>query len=627
MKIKYYIDMDGVLAKWNSRVSIEDTFKKGYFLNVEPDQLAINYVTELINRGEDVCVLSHAYQNGYAESEKKQWLIDNGLGNIPCIFVPYGMPKLNFVTLFPDTTNILIDDFSKNLHEWEEIKNNIGIKYYNGINGNHGTWKGNCINPELAPMRNKDEQKGEHTKMKIEESEKEMLDISYYRMFISLEDDIKSYIKYQNMIKNADDKELIQYYTEAKYNYLERIDNSVWWAFNDNMDIVDDDEGRLNYSVVKRYFVDNEIEENKSLEVNDGNILHILREMKIKRFLYDLRYKVAHDNYYKALGFDKEKVDNRIKVINHKFDKEHEYLRDKEDGMYDNGVPQYSAYYEDDELSLAEERFEKRVRFYRTTGIVPSTIISEIELEMKNITGYLNHETLGQLNIYKTPLDYDGNKNYALLKIENKPSAPFIVADWDDVKEGKLQEYNYYAFNDYKDAENCFKIETELNTNYYRVVSLMSAYEGMIWRGLAADDGQNLYTDDLDKLINENNYELNLIENIDKRNEEDRIRMSYDLKTNTFKYYLNDKLIAQESYCLDDLEKDLSYEDYNIFYDATLDKVDEYRKGEEVEGTIFFRDEENTNELIPNTDSLEMLKEEVEEKELSHEDDFDDLPF
>ncbi len=157
MKIKYYIDMDGVLAKWNSRVSIEDTFKKGYFLNVEPDQLAINYVTELINRGEDVCVLSHAYQNGYAESEKKQWLIDNGLGNIPCIFVPYGMPKLNFVTLFPDTTNILIDDFSKNLHEWEEIKNNIGIKYYNGINGNHGTWKGNCINPELAPMRNKDE--------------------------------------------------------------------------------------------------------------------------------------------------------------------------------------------------------------------------------------------------------------------------------------------------------------------------------------------------------------------------------------------------------------------------------------------------------------------------------------
>lgn len=155
MKIKYYIDMDGVLAKWNTKVSIEDTFKKGYFLNVEPDPIALSYIKKLINRGEDVNILSHAYQNGYAEMEKRQWLINNGLGSVPYVFVPYGTPKLDYVMLMPDTTNILIDDFSKNLREWEERENNIGIKYYNGINGNHGTWKGNCINSELNPFNNK----------------------------------------------------------------------------------------------------------------------------------------------------------------------------------------------------------------------------------------------------------------------------------------------------------------------------------------------------------------------------------------------------------------------------------------------------------------------------------------
>lgn len=35
----------------------------------------------------------------------------------------------------------LFDDFSRNLHEWKSAGGK-GIKCYNGLNGNHGTWAG-----------------------------------------------------------------------------------------------------------------------------------------------------------------------------------------------------------------------------------------------------------------------------------------------------------------------------------------------------------------------------------------------------------------------------------------------------------------------------------------------------
>ena len=82
--------------------------------------------------------------------------------------MPYGVPKLDYIILREDTTNILIDDFSKNLHEWEKGKNNIGIKYYNGINGNHGTWKGNSINPELNPLKANDSMQNDEQNIDFE---------------------------------------------------------------------------------------------------------------------------------------------------------------------------------------------------------------------------------------------------------------------------------------------------------------------------------------------------------------------------------------------------------------------------------------------------------------------------
>lgn len=56
------------------------------------------------------------------------------------IFTPCGACKADYVKT--SGLNILIDDYTKNLLEWEnQGRNFLGIKFDNGINGNIGKWK------------------------------------------------------------------------------------------------------------------------------------------------------------------------------------------------------------------------------------------------------------------------------------------------------------------------------------------------------------------------------------------------------------------------------------------------------------------------------------------------------
>lgn len=135
-----YIDMDGVLAKWNSKATVADTHKPGYFLNREEEPGIKDLIRYLTVKGYEVRILTAAYKDGTARTDKSRWLEDHGI-DVPVIFVPYGQNKADYAT---DKQNFLIDDYSKNLREWESA-GNIGIKYYNGINGNFGTWHGHSI--------------------------------------------------------------------------------------------------------------------------------------------------------------------------------------------------------------------------------------------------------------------------------------------------------------------------------------------------------------------------------------------------------------------------------------------------------------------------------------------------
>lgn len=149
MESVIYIDMDGVLAKWNTAASIEDTYQPGYFLMREAEA-SIKALLQLLQyKGYNVCLLTAAYEEGTAKADKRQWTFKNNI-NVPICFVPYGKNKANYVD--KSMKNILIDDFTKNLREWESA-GNIGIKFYNGINGTHGTWNGYNINHRMSSYK------------------------------------------------------------------------------------------------------------------------------------------------------------------------------------------------------------------------------------------------------------------------------------------------------------------------------------------------------------------------------------------------------------------------------------------------------------------------------------------
>ena len=142
-----YIDMDGVFAKWNTSATVEDTHKKGYFAEREPEEKMVSLVKTLRKLGVNVCVLSAAYPNGYAAAEKSDWLdriFDKALDRI---FVPYGQNKADYIS--SNAESILIDDYSENLREWEK-SGSKAVKFYNGINGTKGTWKGKSINLAMS---------------------------------------------------------------------------------------------------------------------------------------------------------------------------------------------------------------------------------------------------------------------------------------------------------------------------------------------------------------------------------------------------------------------------------------------------------------------------------------------
>ena len=144
-----YFDMDGVLAKWGN-VSLEDTYKPGYFANRPTETKAAKLIRLLEEKGHEVVILTAAYCEGHARADKMHWLEDNGLGDVPAMMIPYGEDKAACVRPHPD--NILVDDFTQNLREWEAA-GYTGVKFYNGINGTHGTWDGFSVNDKMTPEK------------------------------------------------------------------------------------------------------------------------------------------------------------------------------------------------------------------------------------------------------------------------------------------------------------------------------------------------------------------------------------------------------------------------------------------------------------------------------------------
>lgn len=147
--MKLFIDMDGTIAKWQPEKTFKEVSRSGYFQNL-PEIPGMIRLVEMLENTPDmtVFILSSILSNPYAHyvrQEKCIWL-DKYLPMISDerrIFVPARMKKSEYLGKHfgyfgVRQSDVLLDDFSKNLHEWH----GIGIKVMNGINGTNGTWQG-----------------------------------------------------------------------------------------------------------------------------------------------------------------------------------------------------------------------------------------------------------------------------------------------------------------------------------------------------------------------------------------------------------------------------------------------------------------------------------------------------
>jgi 5'(3')-deoxyribonucleotidase len=135
-----FIDMDGTLAKMFSKPNyLEKMYEQGFFAGLKP-YAWVQQLNEFCKDRKDVFILSACVDTEYCEKEKIFWL-KTYLPNIPLdnyIFTKVGENKAEkVVEKLGEKADfyILVDDYSKNIYDWQMYAINfIGVKFLNGIN-------------------------------------------------------------------------------------------------------------------------------------------------------------------------------------------------------------------------------------------------------------------------------------------------------------------------------------------------------------------------------------------------------------------------------------------------------------------------------------------------------------
>lgn len=146
---KIFLDLDGTLAKFNvknalQRFATEEGFfeRLGAYKNIEE-------INEMAKEG-NVYIIS-ASPNVQADNDKMKW-IQKYLFNIPIaniVICRVGENKAEIIksqlNIMIDKTTVLLDDYTKNLTEWENA-GGVGIKRLTKVADNStGKWKGLAI--------------------------------------------------------------------------------------------------------------------------------------------------------------------------------------------------------------------------------------------------------------------------------------------------------------------------------------------------------------------------------------------------------------------------------------------------------------------------------------------------
>lgn len=142
-KQRLFVDMDGTLAVFKPVDELETLYEEGYFKRLAPQRNVVEAVRKIIMEHPEIEVnILSAYltDSEYALKEKNEWL-DRYLPEIDQdhrIFVACGADKKEGIRDGIRKTDFLLDDYTKNLNEWQPPAR--GIKLLNGINHTRGSW-------------------------------------------------------------------------------------------------------------------------------------------------------------------------------------------------------------------------------------------------------------------------------------------------------------------------------------------------------------------------------------------------------------------------------------------------------------------------------------------------------
>lgn len=149
-RVKIYIDMDGTVARFHDEnLYLERMFEKGFFRDLKPFENAVSAIKELVKDNTSEIFILSATVNSCSLEEKQEWL-DRYLPEIDKehrIFTSLNVPKSEAIGHKLTDKSILIDDYNKNLMEWEKA-GGTSVKAKNNINhkGLHGElWSGKLI--------------------------------------------------------------------------------------------------------------------------------------------------------------------------------------------------------------------------------------------------------------------------------------------------------------------------------------------------------------------------------------------------------------------------------------------------------------------------------------------------
>lgn len=125
MNLKIYVDMDGVIADFNSEPNGVKRYEheENFFFNLKPLKNNVRFLKRL-EKKYDITILSKS-PNNRAHQDKLKWLKKYGIKS-PAILIPNHLSKNDFVN--ENEFNVLFDDYGKNCKEFDKVGFGIKVK-------------------------------------------------------------------------------------------------------------------------------------------------------------------------------------------------------------------------------------------------------------------------------------------------------------------------------------------------------------------------------------------------------------------------------------------------------------------------------------------------------------------